>query len=130
MTTALKVSELVDNHTEFEGPALYTLTFVLAMNKDAYAAMPDDLRAILDEKSGEEFSVFAGGVMQDFDAPARELAEDNGNNIVIVSGDDLTAWQDAVAPIYDSWIADMESKGIDGQALIDQARSLIDEYDG
>ncbi|MEM9343825.1 MAG: TRAP transporter substrate-binding protein [Pseudomonadota bacterium] len=130
VTTALKVSELVDNHTEFEGPALYTLTFVLAMNKDAYAAMPEDLRAILDEKSGEEFSVFAGGTMQDFDAPARELAEDNGNNIVTVSGDDLAAWQEAVAPIYESWIADMESKGIDGQALIDQARALIDEYDG
>ena len=130
VTTALKVSELVDNHTEFEGPALYTLTFVLAMNKDAYAAMPEDLRAILDEKSGEEFSVFAGGTMQDFDAPARELAEDNGNNIVTVSGDDLVAWQEAVAPIYESWVADMESKGIDGQALIDQARALIDEFDG
>ena len=29
VTAALKVPELVENHTEFEGPALYNLTFVL-----------------------------------------------------------------------------------------------------
>ena len=33
VTPALKVPELVENHTEFEGNALYTLTFVLVMNK-------------------------------------------------------------------------------------------------
>ncbi|MEL6617905.1 MAG: TRAP transporter substrate-binding protein [Pseudomonadota bacterium] len=44
VTAALKVPELVGNHTEFEGTALYTLTFVLAMNKDRYDSLPDDRR--------------------------------------------------------------------------------------
>ena len=39
VTTALKIPELVENHTEFEGVALYTLTFVLAMNKDKYESL-------------------------------------------------------------------------------------------
>ena len=41
VTTALKVAELVNNHTEFGGDhALYTTTFVLAMNKARYDACP------------------------------------------------------------------------------------------
>ncbi|MEM0949295.1 MAG: TRAP transporter substrate-binding protein [Pseudomonadota bacterium] len=130
VTTALKVPELVDNHTEFEGTALYTLTFVLAMNKDKYDSLPDDLKSVIDAQSGEEFSVFAGGTQADADGPAREIAEDNGNNIITVSGDDLETWKTAVQPIYDEWIAEMSEKGIDGQALVDEARALIDEYDG
>ncbi|MEO1362992.1 MAG: C4-dicarboxylate ABC transporter, partial [Pseudomonadota bacterium] len=45
-------------------------------------------------------------------------------------GGDLDAWKTAAQPIYDEWIADMESKGIDGQALIDEAKSLMDAYEG
>ena len=130
VTTALKVPELVDNHTEFDGVALYTLTFVLAMNKDKYESLTPEQQKAIDDASGEEFSVFAGGTQADADEPAREFALDNGNNIITVSGDDLAAWQDVVAPIYEEWIADMNSRGIDGQALVDEARALIDEYDG
>jgi hypothetical protein len=32
------------------------------------------------------------------------------------------------APIYTEWVAEMGEKGIDGQALIDEARMLIDQY--
>jgi len=128
VTAALKVPELVGNHTEFEGNALYSLTFVLAMNKDRYESLPDDLKKVIDDNSGLEFSVFAGGTQADADGPAKKLAVDRGNNIVMVSGDDLEAWKAAAQPIYAEWVADMNSKGIDGQALIDEARTLIDKY--
>jgi TRAP-type C4-dicarboxylate transport system substrate-binding protein len=129
VTGALKVPELVTNHTEFDGPALYTLTFSLAMNKAAYEAMPDDLRAILDENSGLDLSVFMGGTQQDYDVPAREMAIELGNNIITVSEEDAAAWGEIVNPIYESWVAEMNEKGIDGQALIDEARALMAEYE-
>lgn len=128
VTKALKVPELVGNHTEFEGNALYTLTFVLAMNKAKYDSLPADLQAVMDKNSGVEFSIFAGGVMQDMDAPAREAAVANGNNIVTVSGADVEEWATTVQPIYATWIADMAKRGIDGQARIDEAKALMEEY--
>ncbi|MEM6760820.1 MAG: TRAP transporter substrate-binding protein [Pseudomonadota bacterium] len=128
VTGALKVPELVGNHTEFEGNALYTLTFVLAMNKARYDGLPDDLKAVIDSQSGLEFSIFAGGTMAEADGPARQFAVDKGNNIVTVTGDNLAAWQAAAQPIYAEWVADMDSKGIDGQALIDEARSLMSDF--
>ena len=128
VTGSLKVPELVKNHTEFEGAALYTLGFVLAMNKDRYDSLDPELQKIIDDNSGLEFSILAGGTQADSDGPSRQAAVDAGNNIITVSGDDVQAWKDASQPIYDGWIADMETKGIDGQALIDEARALMDAY--
>lgn len=123
VTTALKIPELVEFHTEFEGPALYNLTFVLAMNKGAYDGLSDDLKAIVDENSGLNFSIFAGGTQSDADGPARQIAVDNGNEIITVS--DTAEWEKLVRPIYATWIADVAEKGLDGQAMIDQAQSLM-----
>ncbi|MFK7751034.1 MAG: TRAP transporter substrate-binding protein [Sedimentitalea sp.] len=128
VTAALKVPELVGNHTEFDSVSLYTLTFVLAMNKDRYEGLPADLQKVIDDNSGLEFSVFAGGTQADADGPAREKAVARGNNIVTVSGSDIDAWRAAAEPIYAEWVADMNSKGKDGQALIDEARMLIKKY--
>jgi len=128
VTAALKVPELVENHTGFEGKALYTLTFVLAMNKDAYNNLPDDLKKVVDDNSGLEFSVFAGGTMADADGPSRVIAEDLGNNIITISEADATEWREIAQPIYDEWIADMNGRGKDGQALVDQAQMLIEKY--
>ncbi|KPP89327.1 MAG: TRAP-type C4-dicarboxylate transport system, periplasmic component [Rhodobacteraceae bacterium HLUCCA08] len=125
VTTSLRVQELVENHTEFEGPALYNLTFVLAMNEGAYNDLPADLQQVIDDHSGLQFSIFAGGTQADADGPARELAVEMGNDIVTIPADETAEWRELAQPVYDSWIADMESKGIDGQALIDQAQALM-----
>jgi len=128
VTAALKVPELVHNHTEFSGAALYTLTFVLAMNKDKYESMPADLQKVIDDNSGVEFSVFAGGTQADSDGPARQNAVDLGNNIVTLDAAATEEWRTLAQPVYDEWVADMNSKGKDGQALLDEARALIAKY--
>lgn len=128
VTAALKVPELVENHTEFTGKALYTLTFVLAMNKEKYESLPDDLKKAIDDNSGLEFSVFAGGTQADSDGPSREMALDLGNNVITLDEEQTAIWRERAQPIYDQWIADMKEKGIDGAALIDEASALIEKY--
>ena len=123
VTAALKVPELVENHTEFEGNALYTLTFVLAMNKAKYESLSETAKKAIDDNSGMKLSVFAGGTQSDSDGPSRQLAVDNGNNIVTVS--DTAEWEKVVQPIYETWTAEMDGKGKDGKALVEQARSLM-----
>ncbi|WP_127108066.1 TRAP transporter substrate-binding protein [Pararhodobacter zhoushanensis] len=129
VTSALHVSELVHNHTEIEGPALYVLTFSFAMNQDTYDSLPADLQEVIDNNSGLEFSIFAGGTQADADGPARQVAVDLGNNIVTVSEADAQEWVDVVQPLYATWVEDMNGRGIDGQALIDEARQLMSDYE-
>ena len=130
VTAALKIPELVENHTEFGDRALYVVTFVLAMNKGVYDGLPDDLKAVIDENSGLEFSKFAGRVMEEADAPARKLAEDRGNNIITLSADEVAEWEKAAEGVTAKWIEDVKGSGLDGQTLLDEARSTIEACAG
>ncbi len=125
VTRALKVPELVENHTEFTGPMMYTVTFVLVMNKDKYNALPDDLKKVVDENSGMSFSTFAAEVQQGADGPSRDLAVEKGNNIVTLDESQSQAWAAAAAPVTDTWVSEMKDRGLDGSAMIERAKELM-----
>lgn len=126
VTPALKIAELVDTHTEFLGEhALYTAAFVLAMNQARYDGLPDDLKKIIDDNSGLEFSANAGKTMAVSDAPGRKIAAATENEIIQLDGAEIQRWRDASQSVIDNWYAEMEAKGIDGKALHAKAQSLI-----
>ena len=101
----------------------------MVMNKDTYGSLPADLQAVIDSNSGLEFSIFAGGSMQDSDGPAREVAVEAGNNIITIDAETAASvWKPVVDPIYADWIADVKGKGLDGDAMIARAKQLIDHY--
>jgi len=128
VTGSLKSSELVKNHTEFPSAPLYTSSFVLAMNKDVYNKMPDDLKAVIDANSGADFSALAGKVSQDADAPARDIAVKLGNTIIELTPEQIAPWKAGAQGTIDQWIADSAKAGFDGKALVDEARALIAKY--
>lgn len=124
VTPSIKLAELVHNHTELGGAkALYTSTFVLAMNWDVYEGMPDDLRAILDAETGKALSQFAGEVMRDADTFGRSKAE--GNAIIQLDEAEVARWIAASQPVYDRWVERATGEGFDGTAAIEQAKALI-----
>lgn len=126
VTPSIKLAELVKNHTELGGErALYTATFVLAMNWDAYDAMPDDLRDILDAETGKPLAAMAGQVMVDADAGGRDVALEAGNSFVRLEAAEVDRWIEAAAPVRARFVARAEEKGFDGAALIEQAEGLI-----
>ena len=129
VTRAFKIAELTKTHTEFGGDhALYTAVFVLAMNKAKYDSLPADLKKVLDDNSGGYAGGFAGRVMQEQDAPARKVAADRKNNIVRIEGAELQRWKDAAKPVVAAWVAEMNAKGLPGQAMVDDARALIAKH--
>lgn len=131
VTPAIKLSELVHNHIEFSGKeALYTATIVLVMNKEKYNAMPDDLRAILDAESGQKLSIFAAEQMLSRDKPGRDIAVAAGNNIITLDAAEVARWKEKSQPVIGRWVSQMGEKGIDGDALINQAKALIKKHGG
>lgn len=130
VTGALKVPELVTHHLEFGDATLYTATFIFAMNKAKYDALPDDLKAVIDANSGAAFSALAGQQMQADDADAREAALDLGNSVITLTPEQVGEWRAASAGTIDTWIAEMDEKGLDGAALVAEARALIAKHGG
>ncbi|GGL50897.1 TRAP transporter substrate-binding protein [Wenxinia marina] len=127
VTPSIRLTELVTNHTEFEADPLYTATFVLAMNQAAYDNLPEDLQQVIDDNSGLEFSAMAGATMQEYDAPGREIAVEAGNNIITLTEEQIEPWRAAADQTIENWVAEMDGQGLDGTALLDRARALIEE---
>ena len=64
-------------------------------------------------------------MQQDYDAPGREMAEDQGNTIITLDPAQVASWRAAAEPTIQTWVADLTASGIDGAALVDRARALI-----
>lgn len=129
ITLPLKISELVENHTEFTGEhGLYTATFVFAMNRDSYDNLPDDLKQVIDANSGIETAAWAGRVMDAGDVAGRGKAAADGNNIVTLDAAETARWAVAASSVVSDWVAEMNDRGIDGQALVDEAKALVEKH--
>ncbi|HSQ10819.1 MAG TPA: TRAP transporter substrate-binding protein [Burkholderiaceae bacterium] len=124
---AVKVHEVARFHTETDPnmPALYTAVFLFAMNSKTYASLPADLRIIIDRNSGVELSTQAGRLWDEQTAPARKLALDRGNTIIVVPAAELARWQRAAQSVQSEWIVDMNRRQLDGNELLADARALL-----
>jgi len=127
---ALKVQELVKNHTTFAGDrALYVTTFVVAMNKASYNKLPADLKKIIDNNSGAEFSALIARTQDDGDVIGRDLALKAGNKITTLEPAEVQRWRRTASAVESDWIKDMQSKGVDGARLVSEAKALIARYE-
>ncbi|NNE53594.1 MAG: TRAP transporter substrate-binding protein [Sulfitobacter sp.] len=125
VTLPLRMSELTKYHSGFASePGLYTATFVMTMNKDSYAALPDDLKAVIDGNSGPEVSRLFGAAMDAADVVGRSVATKAGNTITELDGE-KDRWIAAGSEVTADWIEEMNSKGLDGAALVQSAKDFI-----
>ncbi len=124
---AVKVHELTKFHSEFpsNAPALYTTTFVMAMNKAKYESLPPDLKKVIDNNSGMATSAWLGKTQQGNDVPSRKIAADRGNTIYSITPADAAEFEKRSSQVDDEWVADMNKRGYDGKKLLETAKALI-----
>ncbi|MEO5845592.1 MAG: TRAP transporter substrate-binding protein [Caldimonas sp.] len=127
---SVKVHELTKFHTEFpaSGPALYTTTFVMAMNKPKYESLAPDLKKVIDANSGLATSAWLGKTQQSNDPIGRKAAVDRGNTIHTLSTAEAQEFIKVSQAIDDEWVADMNKRGFDGKKLLQTARDLIAKH--
>ena len=125
VTLPLRISELTEFHSGFASqPGLYTATFIMTMNKDSYAALPDDLKAVIDANSGPDTSALFGAAMDAADIVGRQVATDAGNTITELDAE-KDRWIEVGEQVTADWIAEMDAKGLDGAALVQSAKEFI-----
>jgi TRAP-type C4-dicarboxylate transport system substrate-binding protein len=127
---SVKVHELTKYHSEFDntGPALYTTTFVMAMNKPKYESLAPELKKVIDANSGLATSAWLGKVQQGNDAIGRKAAVDYHDTLYTITASDRAEFVKLSSPLHDEWAADMTKRGFDGKKLLATARSLIAKY--
>lgn len=129
VTPAIKIAELAPNHTAFSGKnGLYTGTFLFAMNKDSYDALPDDLKKVIDANSGKDLARQFGVAMDEGDVRGKDIADKAGNTTITLDETETARWKTAGETVTKAWIADMDGKGLDGTTLHKDAVALIEQY--
>lgn len=127
---SLKLHELVkyDSETDPSRPALYSAVFILAMNQAKYDALAPELKKVIDANSGAALSQQIGKIWDGSQAAGRKAAQDHGNVLYTIPASELDNWVKASAPLYDSWVADNEGKGLPAKAMLQDARDLLAKY--
>jgi len=127
---SVKVHELTKFHSEFDGtgPALYTTTFVMAMNKPKYESLAPDLKKVIDANSGLATSAWLGKVQQGNDPIGRKAAVDHGNTLYTITAADRQEFIKLSSSVDEEWIADIGKRGLDGHKLLATAKDLIAKH--
>ncbi|MEX0852141.1 MAG: TRAP transporter substrate-binding protein [Bauldia sp.] len=128
---AFKIQELTKY--QIEGPKherFGTTSFQISMNQDSYDSLPDDLKAVIDKNSGEEFAKMVGKVWRSSEDGGIAVALKDGNELVTLTEEEMQAFRAEMDPVNLRWIQDVTGKGINGLALYNAARAAIAKHSG
>lgn len=122
---AFKLTDLIKSIMDYP---INVSPLMIIMNKDSYEELPDDLKAILDQYSGEYASEMAGIYWDSTRAWVVDGAKEAGIEIYEPSQDILDKF-DAVKPeVHQSYIDYLNGYGLDGQAIYDKYNEVIARY--
>ena len=122
---AVRAIDAAKYHTE---NTLYGRTLILAMNKQSYAKLPDDLKKVIDANSGAWLAREFGARWTSDDKRGRAMALALGHPVITLSKAEEARWRKASQPVYDNWIREMEAKGLPGRQMVEDAEALIAKH--
>jgi TRAP-type C4-dicarboxylate transport system substrate-binding protein len=128
---AAKLQEIAKSHLDVGAgqPKFANSIFAFVMNQAKYDSLPADLKKVIDNNSGAQMSAWAGEKFDAVVVPFHKLATDRGNQVSVLSPEELVRWTKATAEIDDLWVKEVSAKGANGAALLEDARALIRQYD-
>ncbi len=123
---ALKLQELDKFTTELpDGDRFGTAVFMVAMNKDVYEDLPDDLKAVIDANSRENVAAEIGAMWEGFEQSGIDALQSAGVENIVLSDEEAAKFRAANEQVVQRWIDEVSAKGIDGAALVEAARAAI-----
>jgi TRAP-type C4-dicarboxylate transport system substrate-binding protein len=123
---ALRLQELDKYTSELpNGDRFGTSVFMVAMNKDVYEGLPDDLKAVIDANSGSNYAAEVGALWEGFEENGIAALETAGVERIVFNDEEAAKFQAANETVVQRWIDEVGSQGIDGKALVEKARAAI-----
>jgi len=126
---ALKLQEMIKY--EIEGPnktRFGNTTFQVSMNEARWNSLPPDVQKAFTESSGEAWVRQVGKIWAENDDAGIAVAVKAGNQHIQLTDAELAAFKTKLEPVVQRWEDEVKSKGIDGKALVAEARKEIAKY--
>ncbi len=120
-----RLHEVTKYHTEV---SLSCAIFLMTMNKKRYDGLPSDIRKIIDDSTGMPLAKRLGRLWQDDEKPGRALAVKRGDPILGLDDAERARWKKITQKVVDAWVEKVTAKGLDGKAMVADARRLVAKY--
>ncbi|MGB7183257.1 MAG: TRAP transporter substrate-binding protein [Burkholderiaceae bacterium] len=103
---------------------LGTTTFQVSMNANRWKGLPDDIKKAFKDASGRDWWAKVGEYWRAGDDFGIGLAVKAGKKHITLTQQETKVFMDTLEPVVSRWVSEVESKGIDGAALVTKARAL------
>ncbi len=105
----------------------------IAMNRDSWNSLPPDIQDIITGATGLLWSRHLGMVFDRANNAnllvLQEYDKKVGNpDIYWLPDDERQRWVEAVTPIWDEWVQEMEGKGLPGKAALEDLKAWVVQY--
>ncbi len=105
----------------------YTTSFFVVMNKNKWKALPPNVQKIIQEINAE-WIVKHGEAWDSSDMIGLRYLLEQGGQIIGQDSKESARWKQAVAPVVDKYIKDMNEKGFNGKEIIDFVNASLKKH--
>lgn len=121
------ITPVISSITRIPG-GLYTDTFWVAFNQDSWDSLSDEERAAVEKHSGMAIAMLSGFAWTNGDKHGEEKLNENGVEFVTLPEADVAAAREKLKPLEAEWLAQASEKGFDGDAILQYARDMVENY--
>lgn len=100
------------------GAQLGSFTITYSIGRPTWDGLPPDLRDVL-TRAGRDTTRHLCRAVADYDAKSRDKLAAAGLAFHRLTPAEQRRWRDAVGPVREQWVADMERLGLPGRAALD-----------
>ena len=126
MFPPFKFQQLTKYSNEIKGGGGFggNVLFVL-MNEERYNSLSKEFQKIIDETSGIVLSTNFAKMNDKFIGIGKDLQIKSGGEVIEISAQETKKFDAAGERTVQRWVKDMNSKGIDGQKIVDEVRKSL-----
>lgn len=122
-----KLYEVLDYHLDAKA---YTTSFYVVMNQAKFDSLPEDVQAAIDELSGQALVEKFGPWWNQWDQAGIQDIKETGNPVVELSDAERDRWREALAPVIEAYLDEIEGQGVaNAREIYARAQELVAEYE-
>ena len=114
-------------YTTYTYSIAYSQGFFVAMNLDKWNSLPKDLQQIITDVS-REYEDITAKAWGDSDKSGVEFVKKLGHEFIDLSDEESAKFKKAVEPVFAEYIKNANEKGVDGQAVFDAVKEMVEKY--
>lgn len=119
---SFRLNEVLNYHLE---AGAYTVPFFFVMNERKYDSLPENVRACIDEASGDALVGKFGDWWDKWDAAGRDEAVAAGHTITELTAEERQRWREALQPVTEAYIAETAKDVENAREIYEKMRDTL-----